>query len=282
MDSIQSSGLIKKEYPNLTIIGRKLADYIIENERDVIHLSITELAERAGVSETTVIRFCRQLGFEGYQDFKIRTAQGMIPQLSNIHEDLAESDTARAVMKKVFEGNINAIEGTLGIVDPDAFEKAANALHNASRIVFCGEGGSGIVALDAEHKFIRLGIPTYANVDPYMRLANATLMRPNEVIVGISHSGSTKSTVEALSLAQKQGATTICLTQYQKSPITKVSDIILQVFSKEVEFRSEAMGSRIAQLCILDSLYVEVAKRLKDKSVSSIKKVREAQVTLRY
>lgn len=282
MDNIQSSGLIMKEYPNLRPIARKLADYIIENENDVIHLSITELAERAGVSETTVIRFCRRLGFEGYQDFKIRTAQGIVPQLSNIHEDLAETDTSRAVMKKVFEANMNAIQATLGIVDTEAFEKSAQALYKASRIVFCGEGGSGIVALDAEHKFIRLGIPTYANIDPYMRLANATLMKPNEVLLGISHSGSTKSTVEALGLAQKQGATTICITQYQRSPITKVSDIVLNVFSKEVEYRSEAMGSRIAQLCLLDSLYVEVAKRLKEKSFDSIKKVREAQVSLRY
>ncbi len=282
MPNIQASAQILREYENLKPVGKRLANYIMDNEREVIHLSITELAERADVSETTVIRFCRQLGYEGYQDFKIRTAQGMVPELSNIHEDLSEGDSPRSVLKKVFASSISAIEDTLQIIDEVAFDKAATAIANATRIVFSGEGGSGIIAKDAEHKFIRLGIPTCSNLDPYMRLAAATLMKPSEVMLSISHSGSTKNIVEALSLAKKSGATTICITQYQKSPITKVADIVLTVFSKEVEYRSEAMGSRIAQLCVIDSLYVEVAKRLREKSWDTIKKVREAQVTLRY
>jgi len=273
---------ILRNYSSLKPAEKRLADYIIEHEREVIHLSITELAEKSGVSETTVIRFCRHLGYEGYQDFKIRVAQKMVPSLTNIHEDLEEGDRPLAVARKVFNANIKAIQDTLRILDEDVFEKAVQALVSASRIVFIGEGGSGVVAKDAEYKFIRLGIPTYSNTDPYMKLATATLMGPKEVMVGISHSGSTKSTVEAVSLAKQHGATTICITQYQKSPITKVSDIVLPVFSKEVEYRSEATGSRIAQLCLIDSLYVEVAHRLGEKSWENIRKIREAQVGLRF
>lgn len=273
---------ISQIYSHLKPAEQKLADYILENEQEIIHLSITELAERSSVSETTVIRFCRHLGYEGFQDFKIRMAQEMVPPLTNIYENLKEGDKAPEVVKKVFNSVIKAIQGTLTVLNEEVFEEAINVLLKAKRIIFVGEGGSGVVAKDAEHKFVRLGIPTYALIDPYMKLATAVLMGPDEVLVGISHSGSTKSTVNAVAQAKNAGATTICITQYQKSPITKESDIVLPVFSQEVEFRSEAMGSRIAQLCLIDSLYVEVAHRLSPKAWDCIQKVRKAQVSLRY
>jgi DNA-binding MurR/RpiR family transcriptional regulator len=259
-----------------------LADYITVHEREVIHLSITELAERSGVSETTVIRLCRHLGYEGYQDFKIRTAQRMVPALTSIHEDLEADDTCLSVARKVFNANIKAIGDTLNALDDESFSEAVEALAGATRIVFIGEGGSNIVARDAEHKFIRLGIPVYATDDNYMKLATATLMQAGEVMVGVSHTGSTKNTVECMSLAQKAGATTIGITGYHKSPITKVSTIVLPVISREIEYRSEAMGSRIAQLCLIDSLYVEVAHKCQNKSLDSLAKVRQGQVSLRF
>ncbi|MGE5549180.1 MAG: MurR/RpiR family transcriptional regulator [Bacteroidota bacterium] len=273
---------IRHAYGQLNPAEKKLADYIIEHKREVIHLSITELAERSGVSETTVIRFCRHLGFEGYQVFKISMAQDMVPPLSDIHEDLEEGDDPLSVTKKVFAANIAAIRDTLSILDQGLLERAIDVLVKAKRIVFVGEGGSGIVAKDAEHKFIRTGIPVLASSDPFMEIATATLLGTGDVMVGISHSGSTKSTVQAVAQARQAGATTICITQYQRSPITRVSDIVLPVVSKEVAVRSEATGSRIAQLCLIDSLYVGVAHRIGEKASQNIRRIREAQVSLRF
>ena len=273
---------ILQAYGQLNPAEKRLADYIIEHKKDVIHLSITELAERSGVSETTVIRLCRRLGYEGYQVFKIKMAQELVPPLSNIHEDLEEGDDTLSVTKKVFNANITAIRDTLSILNQEVLERAIEALVKAKRIVFVGEGGSACVANDAAHKFMRIGIPVFFYSDPFMEIATAVMMGPGEVMVGISHGGSTKSTVQAMTRAHQSGATTICITQYQKSPITKVSEIVLPVVSKEVEFRSEATGSRIAQLCLIDSLYVAVAHARKDEVWENIRKIREAQVSLRF
>jgi RpiR family transcriptional regulator, carbohydrate utilization regulator len=255
---------------------RKVAEYIINHERDVIHQSITELAERCGTSEATVIRFCRKLNFKGFQDFKITIAQAMVSPLESIHEDIEEDDDDLAIARKIYKASIQAIEDSLSVVDSEQLQRAANAMVNARRILFLGVGGSGVVAKDAEHKFLKTGIPVVAYSDIFMQTMSAALVEPGDVVVGISHTGSTKSIVQAMKMAREAGATTICITQFIKSPITKVSDIKLFVVSKEVDYRSEATGSRIAQLCLLDTLYVSVAKQRKVKSIEVIQKTRAA------
>lgn len=261
---------------------RKVAEFVINNDRAVVHFSISELADQCGASEATVIRFCRKAGFPGFQSFKIALAQGMFAPLKAIHEDIEDADDLATVVKRVFAANVQAIRDSLSIVDMAEIGRAVRAIVDARRFLLIGVGGSGIVAQDAAHKFMKTGIQVASHADTLMQTMSAALLREGDVVLGISHHGSTKVVVDALRRAQAAGATTICLTHSTKSPITRVADIKLFVTAREVEVRDEATGSRIAQLCVLDSIYVGVAKERTSETLEAIKKTREAIAGQRY
>lgn len=261
---------------------RKVADFVISHDRDVVHYSISELADLCGASEATVIRFCRKAGFPGYQSFKITLAQGMVAPLKAIHEDIEDGDDLSTIVKRVFAANVQAIRDSFSIIDISEMGLAVDAILKARRLLLVGVGGSGIVAQDAAHKFMKTGISVVVHADTLMQSMSAALAGEGDVVLGISHHGSTKAVVDALRRAQAAGATTICLTHATKSPITRVADIKLFVTAREVEVRDEATGSRIAQLCVLDSLYVGVANERKPETLEAIKKTREAIAGQRY
>lgn len=268
--------------PTLTSAEGRIADYILENSEQIIHLSITELAELAQTAEATIFRLCKRLGYDGYQAFKIALASDLVKPLQNIHQEITPEDSSLTIAAKVFHSNIEALQDTLNLVSEEALEQAIQALHAAERIEFYGLGGSAPIAMDAYHKFIRFGIPCIALTDPHLQVISARLLRGNAVVVGISHSGSNKDTVESLKIARKAGAITICLTNYPKSPITKESDISLVSSSKESHYRSEAMASRIAQLSIIDTLYVGVSMRRQDILLDNLQKIREVIALKRF
>ncbi len=163
------------------------------------------MADNAGTSEPTVLRFCRALGFRGYHDLKIQLAQDLVPEVKNIHEDVTPEDDAATLVRKVLNTNALAIEDTLDTLDPALVERAIRVLARAKRIEFFGFGGSAAVAMDAYHKFFRLGIPCGWQDDPHMQAMSAALMTARNVVVAISHSGSTKDIVESLEIAKASG-----------------------------------------------------------------------------
>lgn len=261
---------------------RKVAQYVLEAPDKVIYQSISELAENAGTSEPTVLRFCRALGFKGYQDLKIQLAQDIVPEVKNIHEDVEPGDDAPSLIRKVLNSNINAISNTLDILNPEMVEKAIHSLANAKRVEFFGLGGSGAVAMDAYHKFFKLGIPCGWYNDPHMEAMSAALMHHGSVLVAISHSGSTKDVVEALEIAKDAGATTIAIVSHRKSPVATIADIPLRVHARETSYKPEPMSSRIAHLCVIDILAVGVALKRMEDFVASLQKTRKALVNKRY
>jgi RpiR family transcriptional regulator, carbohydrate utilization regulator len=269
-------------YDSLRTSEKKVADYIEKNTNEIIHLSISALSEKCQVSETSVIRLCKAMGYVGYQDFKINLAKNMIEPVKYIHEELEDLDDVSKIVHKVMVANMKAIEDTLKIIDNLEIEKAINALLKAKRINFIGLGGSGAVAIDAQHKFFRTGIPCFAYTDSHMQIMSSSMLEKNDVVIGISHSGSTKDIVDALHVASKAGATTICITSSGKSPVTNAADIKLIVYAKELAYRTEPMASRIAQLSIIDILSVGVALRRKNIVVDNIDKTRAALITKRY
>ncbi len=273
---------IRSEFSVLQPAEQNVARFVLENERQVIHYSITELAEKANTSEATVIRFCRKIGSRGFQEFKINLAKEMISPLQAIHEELCESDDNIQIVGKVYKASIQTIEDSLRVLDGAEFSRAVDALGGARQIIWLGIGGSGVIAKDAEHRFIRTGIPTICHNDVLLQAMAASLACPGDVVVGISHFGSTKSVVEAMQAAQAAGATTICITQAAHSPITKVSDIKLLVSAKETDYRSEATGARIAQLCLIDGLFVAVAKRRSEKMSEALDKIRLSVAPFKY
>jgi DNA-binding MurR/RpiR family transcriptional regulator len=267
---------IQSVYNILGTAEKRIADQLKEDLKEIVHLSITELAEKSGVSEATVVRFARKLGFKGYQDLKISFAQEMISPLQSIHEEITDDDKIPEVLNKIFQSVVQTLYHTRDVLDLEQLEKAADAILGAKKIVVFGLGNSAPVAMDVQHKFLRAGVECAAYCDNHMQVIVASHLSPENVAIGISHSGSSRDIVEAMQIAKECGATTICITNYGKSPLLKYSDIHLFTASQETRFRILALASRIAQLGIIDTLYVYVALRKKEKGYDAIKRIERA------
>lgn len=263
-------------YSKLRNSEKKFGDYILENRERVIHLSIKEVAEKSNCSESTIVRFCKALEYRGFQDFKIHLASELWEPISQIHESIDRNDDEITIKKKVFDSHIFTLQETLQVLDNNSFLKAVHLLSHAKIIEFYGTGGSGVVAKDAQHKFLKIGKKCFAYNDIDLQAMSACLMRKGDVAVGISHSGGNKEVLYALSIAHEAGASIISITNYGKSTITKISDVVLFTSSRETAFKSDAMSSRVAELAILDALWVAIALQEYEGSYQNILKTRGA------
>lgn len=255
---------------------KKIADYILENPEKIIHSTINELAEDLGVADATVFRFCKRIGFKGYQAMKIALASEVIEPIQQIHEEISENDSVKTVTEKVFKSNVRTLENTLEILNGHSIEKAVEFLLQANRVEFYGTGGSAVIAMDAFHKFVRTGIKAFSFVDSHFQLMSSSQLSENDVAVIISHSGTNKDTINIMKTAKNNGAKTIGITGYPKSPIAQNADVALFTSSEETEYRSEALSSRIGQLSLIDALYVNVMISNKNVANQSLERIRNA------
>ncbi|WP_130860948.1 MurR/RpiR family transcriptional regulator [Bacilliculturomica massiliensis] len=240
---------------------KKVVDYILENPEKVIYLSVAGLAESSGVSVATVVRACRKLGLSGYQDFKVTLAQDIVTPMQNIHEEITEDDDVSAIVDKVFQGTMQALSFTHDSLNMDSLIKAVDCITRARRVIILGMGNSHSVAVDLQHKLMRLGIDAAAFTDSHMQTIAVSLLTKEDVVFSISHSGSSKDVVSNTKLAKSNGAVTISLTSIGSSPLSKTTDIQLYTASKETQYRIVALSSRIAQEAIIDTLYTLIAVR---------------------
>ncbi|MGD6848496.1 MurR/RpiR family transcriptional regulator [Rossellomorea aquimaris] len=267
---------IRSYYSQFSEKEKMIADFIIANPEKIIHSTISGVAEELNVADATVFRFCKRLGFKGYQAMKISLASDLVTPIKDIHETINEEDSEGVIAQKVFRSNIRTLEDSLSMLNEEMFTKAIRGMISARKIEFYGTGGSGFVAMDAHHKFLRTGMTTTAYNDSHMQLISASQLTDADVIVFISHSGSNKDLLEVLDVAKKNRVTTIAITHFAKSPLSIRVDIPLFTVSQETEYRSEALASRISQLSIVDALYVNTMMKRKDLSKSSLQKMRDA------
>lgn len=256
---------IRSVCSSLAPAEQKVAHYVLENYKEVIYLSVTQLAESSGVGESTVIRFCQNAGFRGYQELKLVLARDLVEPEENISEGITYQDSLEMMVKKVSYANQKVLEDTFEIMDLEELQKAIDSIVRARKVEFYGVGASGVTALDAKNRFMRLGVLCDAAVDSHVQIMSAAMLGPEDVALGISFSGSTKDVVESLAKAKERGATVICITAYARSPIAKVADIKLMTASNETPLGSGSLRSKIAQLHILDLLYTGLALRLGQK-----------------
>jgi DNA-binding MurR/RpiR family transcriptional regulator len=202
---------------------RSVAAFVLENPDQVMHMSISEASQNIGVGESTIIRFCRALGYKGYQDFKLRLAQDLVEPVHYIHENISFDDKPADLAKKVFQTNLRAVENTMKALDPEMVEVAAKYLAEAQRVNIYGVGFSSYTAHDAKLKLARVGLVVDAFGDAHLQAMAAVSLRKGDVAIGISHSGSTKDVVDALTAARKTGATTVAMTNFSpsRSPLGK-------------------------------------------------------------
>ena len=273
---------IKSRLKVLTDAESKVANYVIDNYADILKLTVMELAEKSQSSDATVVRFCKSVGYKGYQEFKISLAQDMILPAKHLNPELDQDDSTEVITKKIFDSVFSVLQETLTVVDIDEIEKAAQAISTAGKVVILGCGGSSYVGMDAMHKFLKIGIECFIYSDVDTQAMAASLMKKGDVVIGISHSGCNKSVIDCLKLAKQAGALIIGLTTQGKSPMLKNCDIVLCTSTKETVFKSESVTARIAQLVIIDSLVASVAFKNYGQCYDAIQKTRNATASRKF
>jgi len=255
---------IRSQLNALTKTEAVVAQFVLEHPEDVIYLSVTDVAEKAGVGETTVLRFCRKLGYRGFQDFKLLLAQDLVQPAGHTPEEVKAGDDPGTLRQKIVASHSRILEDTGKLLDAGKLGEAIELLAQADTIHFYGVGSSGLTALQAAHSFSRIGKKSDAKQDTHFQAMSASLLTGSDVAVGISISGSTKDTIENLRLAKEGGARVICITHNARSPITKLSDVDLLMAAKENPFQGSSLSAKISQLTVIDILLAGVSLRLQE------------------
>jgi len=259
----------------------RIADFITLNAAEVVHMSVTEVAERTEASEGSVIGFCQAIGARGFQQVKISLARELVQPVQFIHEDLTLQDDTASVIEKVFQSDMQALRDTQKALDVNALAKAVEAIRKAKRVEVFGIGSAATVAEDTNYRLLRIGIPSRASVDSHVQAITASLADAETAVITISHSGATVETLTATRLAKEAGATTIAITNFGKSPLLAHADIVLNTLARETQFRAEAMTSRIAQLAIVDALIACLALADYERATKTIAKTFDVLSTKR-
>ncbi len=255
---------IKSLYASLSPAQKRLADYILlENGEDVPFLSVRELAHATGLSVASISRFARELGFDSLKQFKTQLGKDSLSAVKSMYRAIGPEDTEPEIIEKVFVGNIRSLEETLKMLDRGELARAAGLLASASRAVFFGIGSSGNVAHDAALRFSQLDIQAEAYSDSYQMLNQALRMKKGQVAVGVSTSGRSAMTVEAVRLASEREAATIGISNCLKSPLHKASDIFFCTSFPESRVTVAALSPLVAQHCLVDAIYLLVARQKK-------------------
>ncbi|MFD1848619.1 MurR/RpiR family transcriptional regulator [Oceanobacillus bengalensis] len=256
---------------------KKIATYIIQNPQEAISLTAKELGTRSSTSGAAVIRLCKSLNLNGFQDLKLRIAGDLQKKNTPEFSDIEPNEPLRSVIEKMTNNTIQTIRKTADLINVDEVEKAVQVLRNARRIHFIGIGASGIIAQDAEQKFIRINKTAYAYTDTHMAATQIANANEEDVVVGISFSGETIEVAKLLQLARSKNVRTISLTKYGNHKVTEYADIKLFIsVTTEPTFRSGATFSRMAQLQVIDILFMSVASLQYDETLMHLNATREA------
>lgn len=253
---------------------RVVAEYILARPSEAVHPSIEELATSIGVSVSTLLRFVKKLGYEGYQQFRIALAtEALAPEARFYEASVADSEDPVEI---VFSAARNALDMTSKLLDRRSLKATAKAVCAAEMVYFFGLGGSSVVATDAVHKLIRSGIHCQTAQDYHLQLMMASQTKTQDFAFVISNTGANKDTLAIVDLLKKTGCKFTAITTYPRSPLAKVADHILISAAPGTAVISEAFSARIAHLAIVDAIYVAVMETLKEKGLENVEKMRSA------
>ena len=255
---------ISNDYYSLTASEKKAADFVLSHQQETQFLSISELAEACEVAEATVSRFCRRLGYKGYNHFKLAVANASnqhMPFHNAASGQTEEKDSPDQLSQKIYSAEIEALSQTLELLNMDAVKEAADLLESAGRVLCMGQGGSMIIAEEASHLFSTVSNKFTAVPDSHLQAMAAASADPQDVILFFSYSGSTKAMMHTLKQAEKQRVRVILVTRFPNSPGTDYADVVLQCGSNQNPLQSGSIPARIAQLYLLDVLFTELTRR---------------------
>ena len=252
LDSIQT------QLDSLSKSERKVALVVLAHPEATVAENITALAKNAQVSEPTVVRFCRSLGYDGWHEFKLKLAQGLALAMPGATESPAQDDLAADLVNKICSRSINTLLDLRNHLKPDTIQRALDILVQSNKIEFYGQGSSGIVAADAQHKFFRSGVPTVAYADPHIHSIAATLLKEGDTVVAISQRGNSTSLLRSVELARKGGASIIALAP-SGTPLAALATVLIPI---DIIFNIDPYtptSARLAHLVVIDILAVGLA-----------------------
>ncbi|MGW3493469.1 MurR/RpiR family transcriptional regulator [Streptomyces sp. NPDC001020] len=261
---------------NLAPAEQRVAEAVLDDPAQAARLSISALAGRARTSVTTVMRFCRAVGLANYPQLRLALAgaaareDALRGDRAWTSGDISATDSLQQVVEKIIYNEARSLEETGAKLDVETLERAVDAVAGARRIDIFGVGASGFVGQDLHQKLHRIGRMAFIWTDVHAALTASALLGPGDVAIGISHSGTTADTIAPLQAAAERGATTIALTNFARSPIAESADLLLTTYALEAPYRVGATASRIAQLALIDCLFVGVAQRSYDDSTEAL------------
>ncbi|MCQ4240900.1 transcriptional regulator HexR [Stutzerimonas stutzeri] len=258
----------------------KVADHVLLDPASVMHSSMADLAHVVGVSEPTIVRFCRAIGCLGFQDLKLKLAQSLAAGASFGQFAISENDSTSDISQKIFDTTLHTLMEVREHLDPVALEKAISAMAKAERVEFYGFGASGAVATDAQHKFFRLLLSAAAYSDPHMQAMSAVTLKPTDVAICISQSGRSKDLLITANVVRESGATLVTLCPSQ-TPLAELATVNLAIDVQEDTEIYTPLTSRIAHLVVIDVLAMGVAMARGPDLVNHLKSVKRSLRSLR-
>jgi DNA-binding MurR/RpiR family transcriptional regulator len=258
---------INSLYSSLPEAEKRVADFVLKNAENVPFLSVNELSRAAEVSVASVSRLARKIGCNTFKDFKVELAQesSATASVTAIYESITPQDSDAKIAKKVFLGNIQSLEDTLKLTDTQMLSEAAQSIAAAQRVVLFGIGSSASVASEASLRFSLLDLDVQAHNDAYRIQMETLRLKKSDVGIGISHSGRSRITVEAMKKAQSNGAITVGISNSPRCPLRDISTYFFCTSFPEGRIKVASLSSLLAQLCLIDALYLLVAKYRKIK-----------------
>ncbi len=264
---------------------RRVAEAVLDDQERTIRDSVTDLAERANVGETTVIRFCRKIGYRGYQDFKLALAQDLVDTQGKTEPVLGPvvlDDSPAVINQKLNQAISGVIHDTASLIDLQQVETAASLLVDAERVIALGVGHSGVSAQDVGYRLLRLGFPVLMETDSHLMAMRLSLAGPKDVVFSISASGSTKDVVDAVELAKSHGASLVCLTSHSHSPLARLADCILLTTVRESPFEGGSLATKIAQMYVVDLVAMVASTKSPTSTLASVRTTAKAVVDKLY
>lgn len=268
--------LIKDRMEKLTKSEKRIAEYVLSNYESVFNSSIATLAELSGTSDASIIRFCRIFGCKGYQDFKIKLAQEAVPSYKQYNSYLEDNDTTKSIAFKTFQAGIFALQETMQILDVKNLEIAAGKISKARKIFISCSGNSLTVGIDSKIKLLKIGIDCIMESDFDLQLMASARLSSEDVVLCISHTGSTRNLYELLREIKKRGAFIILICAQLKTPMEQLANLTINVCGKTGIFASESPSARIAEMSVIDIILALMAKNHIDKYGSQLETSRRA------
>ncbi len=259
-------------YPSLKAALQKVANLILQQPEMAIYASVNEVAAAAQVSEATVMRFCRILGFKGFQDFKIALARELVAPRQKMQEEAGADDPATLV-RRIFKANTSALENTLEVLDLSQLQQAVQFFLTCRRLVIIGVNGSASTAQYAGLRFTPLGLDVHCFTEFYQIFTAVAILTEGDAVLVLSHSGSTRETLEAARVAKDSGARVIAITSNTLAPLARIADLVLLTSGRELIIPRAGLASFLCQVAIIDSLFALLQQARPEETRANLLKI---------